>query len=284
METSELNRLLALVEFRPVGNYVEGLDAFRDLLEQDEAGLVLKFLTRALRKLEGRKRSGIAFIVAEHFAKDGDLKNLQRLFGTDDSGVKQSVLSALWGDPRAFPKLGPGIVALALAATQHPAPEVRAGACSVLQNQCAWGMDVSGALAPLQSLLEDSSPRVRRYAAAAVGNLAKDGHDLSGHVARLRQNVKHPDMYVRESSAWALWQLSRAKHDIGSAVPELVWLLNDPEEYDEQRKKAAGALLHHARKSAANRQQVKEAVRAARLGGSPRRHVRSFLDQLGERK
>ena len=36
MDSPELDRLLSLVEFRTVENYVEGLDAFRHLIESHE--------------------------------------------------------------------------------------------------------------------------------------------------------------------------------------------------------------------------------------------------------
>jgi hypothetical protein len=279
IDSSELDRLLSLVEFRAVGNYVEGLDAFRNLLDKDSDRTVLRFLTRALRSLEGQRRGGIAFILAEHFRQIGDLANLQKLFATDDPCVKESVLNALWGEPGSNPQMGPGIIQMAIDATNHSAPEVRTEGCSVFQNQCAWGVDVSHALAPLQSLLKDQNDRVRHQAAYAVGNLAKRKYDMAEHIPLLRRNVKHKDMYVREASAWALWQLSRSKHDIGSAVPELVWLLTDTEEYNEQRKKAAGALIHHAKKSADNGKQVKQSIQGVRLD-SKRKEIKRFLDQL----
>ncbi len=283
MNLPELERLLSLVELRAEVNCIEGLDEFRRLLEKDSDGRVLRFLTQAVQKLVGRKRGGIAFVIAERYRQTGDLKSLRKLFATDDPYVKESVLNALWEKPGSNPAIGPGIVKLAIESATHPALEVRSEACSVLQNQCAWGVDVSAALGPLQSLLKDQKDRVRRQAAYAVGNFAKGKYDMPEHIVLLGRNVKYRDKFVREASAWALWQLSRCKHDIGPAVPELVWLLTDPEEYNEPRKKAAGALIHYAKKSADNRDQVKESVREVNLD-LKRKEIRRFLDELGSLK
>jgi hypothetical protein len=281
--SSELGRLLSLVVFDASLSVVEGLDAFRDLLQKDSDGRVLRFLKREMTKLEGKQRGGVAFVIAEHYRRRGDLKNLRKLFAINDAEVKQSVLNALWEEPGSNPQMGPGIVQLAIQATDDPSPGVRTEACYVFQNQCAWGVDVSGAVTPLQSLLNDRSNRVRHQAAYAVGNLAKGKYDVSRNVAPLRRNVRHRDTYVRESSAWALWQLSRHKHEIGSAVPELVQLLTDDEEWDGPRKNAAGALLHHARKSAANAKQVNERVKSVCLD-LKRKEIKRFLEQLASLK
>jgi HEAT repeat protein len=177
--------------------------------------------------------------------------------------------------------MGPGIIQLAIEATSHPAPAVRTVASYVFQNQCAWGVDVSEAVEPLRKLLADPVARVRHQAAYAVGNLAKHKYDMSRLITPLRSNLEHEDMYVRESNAWALWQLSRSKHDIGSAVPDLVRLLKKEanSDYSEVRKQAAGAILHHAKKSAANAIQVKQAVEGANLD-SRRKEIHKFVNQL----
>jgi hypothetical protein len=65
------------------------------------------------------------------------------------------------------------IVQLAVDAANHTSPTVRTQACFVIQNQCGWKVDVSGAVAPLHTLLSDESDLVRSQAACAVGNLAK---------------------------------------------------------------------------------------------------------------
>jgi hypothetical protein len=62
-------------------------------------------------------------------------------------------------------------------------------------------------------------------------------------------------------------------------VPELVTLLANREPYTEQRKRPAGALLHHAKKSAANAKQVKQAIRGAKLN-KQQKEVQSFLEKL----
>jgi hypothetical protein len=280
-DLSELSRLLSLVTFRADLNHVEGLDAFRSLLARDADGEVLRFLTNESERLEGRVRGGVAYAIAEHYLKAGDLGALQRLFATDDTDVKQSVLNALWGEPPASnPRMGPGIVALALEAARHPAPGVRTEACSVIQNQCAWGVNVSAAVEPLLSLLGDSSSRVRMQAACAVGNLAKRKYDVSQHVQALRLNLGDSDFFVRTWSAWALWELSRSRHDIGAAVADLVGLLaSGREDDDDARRHAAGTLLHHARKSVDNGNRVRRCADGANLDAS-RRQVRRFQEQL----
>jgi hypothetical protein len=261
----ELHRLLSLVKFDARLNHVEGLDAFRRLLEGDSQGDVLQFLNQEMGALDGERRSGIAYVLAENYRLTGELAKLQQLFAIDDSDVRESVLNALWGEPGSNPQMGPGIVQLALQAAAAPAPGMRTEACSVFQNQCAWGVDVSAALAPLQVLLADPVPRVRHQAAFAVGNLAKRKYDMSQHMAQLRRNIRHADVFVRDAGAWALWQLSRHKHDIGPAVPELVEMLTDNEEWSGPRKNAIGALLHHARKSTYNAQLVEQCVSRANL-------------------
>ena len=280
-DASELRRLLSLAMYRPDLNYVEGLDAFRTLLERDREGDVLRFLTRELENLKCRVRGGVAYVVAEHYLKAGDLNALQRLFATDDPDVKELVLNALWGEPPASnAQMGPGIVALAMEAARHSMPAVRAEACSVTQNQSAWGVNVSAAVEPLLSLLADPSGRVRMIAACAVGNLAKDKYDVSQHVEALRVNLGHADPSVRGWSAWALWQLSRSRHPIGAAVASLVNVLaSRSEDDDEVRKNAAGALLHHARRSPDNANQVRRCADGVSLDGS-RKQVGRFQEQL----
>lgn len=278
-EASELNVLLALVEWDPRLSVVEGLEAFRDLLEKDSDGHVLRFLIRALPKVQGQRRGGIAFVIAEHYRLNGDLENLKRLFATNDADVKESVLDALQGEPGKNPRMGPGIVYMAIEALQHDSPAIRTVACSVLQNLCSCGVDVADSIRLLQEMLKDKVPRVRHQACYAIGNLAKRRYDLSASTAPLRRNIKHKDFFVREAAAWALWQLSRSKHDISAAIPELIWLLADGEEFNEPRKKAAGAVLHHAKKSSTNAEAVKEQARAAALN-LELKEVRKFISEL----
>jgi hypothetical protein len=278
-DQAELDRLLSLVVYESDIDSVEGLFAFCDLLETDSDGRVLQFLKRQLPKLDDRRRGGIAWVLAGHYFKNGDLKAIRRLFATDDDTIKASALDAVCGEPTANPQLGPGIVELAIEGARHPSAPVRTAACVVFQNQAAWGVDVSAAIGPLRSLLADRSKWVRHQAGYAAGNLAKGKYDLSPLLAQLRRNLKHNDQFVHGPSAWALWQMSRSKHDIGPAVPELVQSLKHDEDWEEPRRNSAGALLHHAKKSADNAQQVRRCVRRVRLD-SRRREIKRFLEQL----
>jgi hypothetical protein len=280
---AELRQLLSLVQFDARLNSIEGLTAFRNLLEQDSDGSVVRFLNRELPKLEGQRRGGIAWALAERYRQTGNLQSLQELYATDDSEVKTSVLNALWGQPGSTPEMGPGIVRLATDATSHASPEVRAEACSVIQNQCGWKQDVSNAVTPLLRLLSDDCDRVRSQAACAVGNLAKRKYDVSLVVVPLGHNVRHKDVSVRSYSAWALWQISRAKHEIGDAVPELVQLLADDEDWNDPRKNAVGALLHHAQKTRGNLEQVRRCLKRVRLDPE-NKQIHRFLEQLAGMK
>lgn len=282
-DSSELRALFSLVTDRPGLNHVEGLEPFRSRLEQDEDGRVLRFLTRKLANLKGGVRGGVAFVIAEHYLKSGDLEAIERLFATDDADVKKSVLNALWGKPPASnPGMGPGIIALSLRAVRHQVAAVRAEACSVIQNQCDWGVDVRKTADPLLSLLKDSSGLVRMQAACAVGNLARRKYEMSRHIKPLGANLKHADFYVRTWSAWALWEMSRFRHDIGTAVANLARLLaSEDEDDDDARKHAAGALLHHAKKSADNARQVRQCTDAAKPDRS-RTQIRRFEEQLAK--
>ena len=281
--SSELRQLLSLMQFDARLNCMEGLTAFRNLLEQDSDGSVVRFLNRELPRLESKRRGGIAYTLAEYYRQTGNLQSLQQLYATDDSEVKASVLNALWGQSGSTPEMGPGIVRIAIDATSHASPEVRAEACSVIQNQCGWKVDVSNAVAPLLRLLSDNCDRVRSQAACAAGNLAKRKYDVSHHVVPLAQNVRHKDVSVRNYSAWALWQISRAKHDIGDAVPELVQLLADDEDWNDPRKNAVGALLHHAQKASGNLGQVRRCLKTIRL--DPKyKQIQRFQEQLAGMK
>jgi hypothetical protein len=282
VSTSELKQLLSLVQYRERLSYTEGLDPFRDLLETDD-GPVLQFLLREMPTLSGQRRGGIAFVLAEHYRKKDDVAGLRRIYALDGPEVKESVLDALGSNPGASSDMGSVIIELALDGTKSIAPGVRTVACRVIQDQCGWDVDVSTADTPLLKLLRDKTPGVRRQAAYAVGNLARSKYDMSKHIEALRQNTRHVDLYVREANVWALWQLSRSKHDIAEAVPELARLLGVDEEYDEARKKAAGALLHHARKSATNAADVIAHVKQVRIDPS-QKALKRFLEQLHKKK
>lgn len=279
----ELRKLLSLVQFDSRLNCMEGLTAFRNLLERDSDGSVERFLNQELLNLDGKRRGGIAWVLAEHYRQGGNFPSLQELYANDDSEVKVSVLNALWGPPGSTPEMGSGIVRLAIDATSHAASEVRAEACSVIQNQCGWKVDVSEAVTPLIRLLSDDCDHVRSQAACAVGNLAKRKYDLSLHIVPLSRNVRHKDVSVRNYCAWALWQLSRGKHDIGNAVPDLVQLLTDDQDWNDPRKNAVGALLHHAQKASGNLEQVRRSLKMVRLD-SKNKQIQRFQKQLAAMK
>lgn len=277
--TTELRRLLSLVQFDARLNCIEGLTAFRRLLEQDSDGSVLRFLNQELPGLQGKRRGGVAYALAEHYQHTGHLQSLQQLYADDDEEVKVNVLNALWGQPGSNPEMGPGIVQLALSGATHASPAVRTEACSVLQNQCGWKVDVTEAVTPLLHLLSDDSDRVRSRAACAVGNLAKRKYDMSEHVAPLGQNTRREEISVRNYSAWALWQISRSQRDIGIAVPQLMQLLADDDDWNNPRKNAAGALLHHAKKSSQNREQVLRSLQMVQLNPL-NKEIRRFQEGL----
>ena len=263
-------------------NAVAGLDPFRQLLEGDDAETVLVFLKRELQSLPGQERAGVAFVLAECHRRKGDVQGLRRLFENDDADIKASVLNALW-EPGPTPEMAACIMALAVEAVRHPSPAVRAEACSVFMNQCAF-VDVSDATDHLASLLGDGVANVRMQAAYAAGNLAKHKFDVSKLVAPLATTVGDADRFVRNAGAWALWQLSRFKRDIGHAIPELVrFLVTDEDDWDEPRTNVTGALLHHAKTSVAATRRVRECVLATPPPGTAKT-VKRFLVHLGALK
>ncbi len=278
---AQIARMLEQVKYDARMKVIEGLTPFRDALRKDADGSVLRFLNRRMPELQGGIRGGIAFAIAEHYLLTGDVENLRTLFCREDVDEKARVLDALWGDPRSNPQMGPAVVQLAVEGMSEASPKVRSSACRVVQNQCAWGSDVMAAVPRLRSLLEDASDDVRCFAAYAVGNLAKRRYDMESHIADLVANVKGRNIHLRAASAWALWQLSRFKHDIGPAIAELARLLSDRDECNEPRKRAAGALLHHAKKSASNAAQVKQQVKKVGLDADCK-EVKRFLEQLGK--
>jgi hypothetical protein len=280
VDHAELERLLSLVKEGKY-NTIDGIGPFRTLLSRDGDRRVLDFLQREFKNLDGKRLAGIAFTLAEHYRQVGDVTSLLRLFANHDAGVRQYCLNALWEKSGPNPKMGPAIVQLAVASADDPSPAVRTEVSSVLQNQCAWGIDVSSAITPLRKLLSDRNERVRQQAGFAVGNIAKKKYDLAECIRQLRRNVKHKTVSVRYSAAWALWHLSRNSHEISSAVPELVWLLTDDEEYNEPRKNAVGALLHHGRKSPANAGKIKDHLDNVVLDETFN-EIRKFVAQFGK--
>jgi hypothetical protein len=277
--TAELRRLLSLVEFDERLHVHEGITPFRSLLERDAGGPVAQFLRDEFAALVGERRAAIAFVLAEHYRLAGDVNRLTTLFSDNDPGTKTMVLNALWGSPGSNPEMGAAIVQLALDGARHPDWAVRTEACAVIQNQCAWKTDVAAAVGPLLRLLEDASDRVRMQAACAVGNLAKRKYDLVSHIAPLGRNLRCADVTVRNYSAWALWQLSKYKRDIALAAADLVQALTADDEWSAARKNAAGALLHHAKKSQENRAQVRQLLATVCLN-TQHVEVRRLQEQL----
>lgn len=261
----ELSQLLAGVHFDPRFSVVEGLTVFRDRLDRDTDGRVERFLLRHLSLVEDRARSGVAFIIAERQARCEKVAALRRLYATDDPHVKQGVLNGLWSGPHKNPKLTQLLVMLACDGLRQPVSSVRQHACSLIQNQAAWKVDVSEAVELVQSLLDDPESSVRRTAAFAVGNLAKSKYDMSTSVMDLSRNARDANIHVREAATWALWQLSRARHDISAAVPALIKVVRDKDDWNGPRKNAIGALLHHASKSPANAVLIRSNVAQAKL-------------------
>jgi hypothetical protein len=221
-----------------------------------------------------------AFHSATSLREAGDLAGLEELFRAGDAAVKAGVLDGLQLAPGDNPQMGPGIIALAVEGAGHSSAEVRRWACYVFQAQDGWGVDVAPAVGPLLALLGDCDSKVRRMAAYATGNLCKRKFDWSRHLTALHNLLGEEDLYVPEAAARALAQLSRAKYDIGPAVPDLVGLLTKEQDYSEPRKEAVKALLHHARKSRAGLDQVRQTAAGARLD-SGKREIKRLMDQLG---
>lgn len=153
--TVQLSELLANVRYNRGVSCVEGLDPFRRKLETDADGSTLAFLKHQAPGLPDKIRGGIVFVLAEHYFKAGDLASIRALSANDDPETRESTLNALWDEPAAGADLGPGVVALAIQATSDPDSGVRTESCRVLQNQCAWKVDVAQAIGPLTSLLDD---------------------------------------------------------------------------------------------------------------------------------
>jgi hypothetical protein len=220
-----------------------------------------------------------AFHRATSLREAGDLDRLKELFKSGDAAVKAGVLNALQLAPGQSPDMGPGIIGLAVEGAAHPSAEVRKWACFVFQSQSGWGVDCTPAVRPLLALLGDSDAEVRRTATFATGNVYKRRFDFTQHFMALRGLLQDKAFYVPEAAAWALAKMSRARFDIGPAVSGLVRLLASSQDYDEPRKEAAKALLHHARKSPEARVRVIEAIAAATLDPE-RKEVKRFLDKL----
>jgi hypothetical protein len=275
----DLDNLLSNVRYNAGVSAVEGLNPFRRLLETDTDGSTLAFLMREAHGLPDKVRGGIVFVIAEHYFKAGDVASIRVLFANADAETRAGTLNALWGEPAASTELGPGIVALATQAAGDPDAMVRTEACSVLQNQCAWKVDVSSAIQPLTGLLSDPEWRVRHQAAYACGNFAaQKQYKLSAMVRPLTLNLAHENIYVRVASAWALWKLAK-RHDIAASIQELARTLTTEDDYDAARKNAAGALLCWAKRGLDNLNHVRTAVSHLDLN-SERKEIARFRREL----
>ena len=276
-----LEELLSRVEFDARTNSIQGLGPFRTLLRTELSDETLRFLEKAVQTLDGERRSGIAFVLAEHYLRVGTIEPLKELYSSGDSEVQESVLKALWGEPNANPAMGPFVVNLAIQAAEHTSERVRSQVCKVIQNQCAWGVDVTNALIVLRSLLEDEDEDVKQSAAYAVGNAAKRKYDVAECVKPLCALLTHEKMWVRNAGAWALKNLAQSKHDIEFAVPELVRLLSDDDDWSDPRRNAASSLLSYAKKSRVNAARLKAAVSRAEVNESCK-SVTRFLAALAK--
>lgn len=220
-----------------------------------------------------------AFHRATALREAGDLDGLKELFKSGDDAVKAGVLNGLQLEPGPNPDMGPCIIALAVEGAGHSSAEVRKWACFVFKDQSGWGVDCTSAVPPLLALLGDSDAEVRRMAAFAAGNVYKRRFDFAPHFTALRRLLWDKSLYVPEAAAWALAKMSRARYDIGPAVSDLARVLANRQDYNEPRKEAAKALLHHARKSPEARHRVIEALALVKLDPA-QKEVKRFLDKL----
>jgi HEAT repeat protein len=279
VDEEAVRSLLSRVVYNRGYDALDGLDPLRRLLWKDEDGTVAAFLEQELERLEGKVRSGIAFLLGARYLEAGDRDAIRALYLRDDLGVAAAALGSLTGDTSAHPGLGQPIVSLAVEGASHADPRVRAAACSVLMNQCAWGVDVADAIAPMLALIENTDAGVRQGAAYALGHFAKvKRYGLEPHIVLLARRLHDDNVSVRAAAAWALWKLSGSR-DITCAVSGLVTVLESPQDYDAPRKYAAGALLSFARKSPQNRASVRELAASAHLDTS-RKETSRFLQQL----
>ena len=274
-----LERLLAGITYRRELSAFENHSELSELLEDDADGTTLEYLYGAIGRMPSETRGAVVAMVAGRLFELGDERRIRELLATDDASVQYFALFAFTGRPTASATLGPLVVSLAIAATRSVDARVRAATCVVIQNQCAWKVDVKNALEPLQRLLSDRVDSVRRAAAFALGHLAKHRYQVGPLLPDLRRTLVDSSVQVREGAAWAVAQFSRAKGDISSAVPELLQALQTPEAYYELLRAAAGALTHHAKKSTADRHQVRAELAKVTLDMTLK-PVRKLVDEI----
>ncbi len=274
-----LRKLVSCVVYNQGYDALDGLDPLRRLLWKDENGTVAACLESEMDRIDGKVRAGIASLLGARYLEIGRLDAIEELYAHEDPQVTGSVLGSLTGAPNATPEIGPGIVALAGKGASHPTSIVRASACRTLMNQCAWGVDVSDAIAPMLLLIEDTDAEVRQSAAYALGHFAKvKRYDLAPHIALLARGMDDGNIHVRAAAGWALWKLAGSR-DIAAAVPALVNALESSQDYDGPRKNAAGALLSFAKKSNRNRERVIQMTTSAHLDMT-KKEISRFLLQL----
>jgi hypothetical protein len=248
---------------------------------EEEARLEQVYLDTVRDMGAGDEQTHRVYYAALQAFEKGDSGAILRSFESEDPARREATLNALWGDPRAYARLGDFAVELAVRGAGDPAHGVRTEACYVIQNQSAWGVDVTPALEPLARLLNDPVGRVRQQAAFAVGNVArKRRYDLTDHLPLLRRNLGDSDTWAPGAAAWALAQLSRGGRDISAAVPELVEAISSPHYDPDLSRRAAGALLHHAKKSEENLQQVRSSAAGMHLQ-TDQKPVQKLVDFLG---
>ena len=276
-----VRELVSRVVYNKGYDGLDGIDPLRRLLSKDADNTIAACLEQEMRRVDEKVRGGIAFILGARYFEIGRLDAIRALYASEDPIVTAAVLGSLTGDPGVTPGLGPAIVSLAVEGTVHPSPGVRASACVVLMNQCAWGVDMSGAVVPMLGLIGDADAGVRQSAAYALAHFARvKRYDLSPHIVLLAHCLHDDCIHVRTAAGRALWRLS-GRRDISPAIHDLIKALESPAEYAEPRKNAAGALLSFARKSEENRALVDSLAAAARLD-STKKEISRFQQQLSD--
>jgi hypothetical protein len=252
----ELETLLAHAPYDSDVQFVGYSGEITKALESD-SDTAIRLLMREILGASGKKRSVLTYILVQHLVSVGDLANIGILWAEDDPQVREAVLNGMAYAHCPNVEVETAIVNIAVAGSESPVPSIRKMTCHLLKERSTKEVDMTAAINSLYRLLSDESQAVRHMACYAIGHFAKiSRYDLNRFIELLRDNAEHTHVHVRDAAGWALWQFSRHKYSIAIAVPQLLAILNDPDSYNEPRKKAVGALLHHAKKSAENAQSV----------------------------